>query len=66
MLGIHGGEDQIEVFWIVTPCVVIGYQRFGGPYCLNLQGCSRLSTFRNHVTSTEPHHYTVTTQRTMT
>jgi hypothetical protein len=30
---------QIEVFWLVTPCsVVVGYRRFGSPYCLHLQG----------------------------
>jgi hypothetical protein len=31
---------KIQVaFWVVTPCsVVVGYQRFGGPYCLHLQG----------------------------
>jgi hypothetical protein len=30
---------QVEVFRVVTPCsVVVGYQRFGGPYCLHLQG----------------------------
>jgi hypothetical protein len=26
-------------FWVVTPCsVVVRYQRFGGPFCLHLQG----------------------------
>jgi hypothetical protein len=30
---------QVEVFWDVMPCsVVVGYQHFGGPYCLHLQG----------------------------
>jgi len=30
---------QVEVFWAVTPCsIVVGYQRFGGPCCLHLQG----------------------------
>jgi hypothetical protein len=30
---------QVEVFWVVTTCnVVVGYQRFGGPFCLHLQG----------------------------
>jgi hypothetical protein len=30
---------QVEVFSVVTPCsVVVGYQRFRGPYCLHLQG----------------------------
>jgi len=27
---------QVEVFWIVTPCsVVVGYQHFKCPYCLD-------------------------------
>jgi len=30
---------QVEVLWVVMPCsVVVGYQRFGGPRCLHLQG----------------------------
>jgi hypothetical protein len=30
---------QVAVFWVVTPCSdVVGYQRFGGPYCLYFQG----------------------------
>jgi hypothetical protein len=30
---------QVDVFWVVTSCgVVVGYQRFGGPCCLHLQG----------------------------
>jgi len=30
---------QVKIFWVVTPCgVVVGYQRFGGPLCLHLQG----------------------------
>jgi hypothetical protein len=30
---------QVEVFWGVTQCsVVVGYQRFGAPCCLHLQG----------------------------
>jgi len=27
---------QIEVFWVVMPCNVVGYQRFGNPCCLRL------------------------------
>jgi hypothetical protein len=28
---------QAVVFWFMTPCSgMIGYQRFGGPYCLHL------------------------------
>jgi hypothetical protein len=31
---------QVEVFWFVTPCsIVVGYQRFRGPWCLHLLGC---------------------------
>jgi hypothetical protein len=34
---------QVEVFWVVTPCcVVIAYQRFGGPCCLQLQGDAQM------------------------
>jgi hypothetical protein len=30
---------RVEVFWVMTPCSdVVGYRRFGGPYCLYLQG----------------------------
>jgi len=30
---------QVEVLWAVLPyCVMVGYQRFGGPCCLHLQG----------------------------
>jgi len=30
---------QTELFWIVTPCsVVVGYQRFRAPCCLQLKG----------------------------
>jgi hypothetical protein len=30
---------QVVVFWLMTQCsVVVGYQRFGGPCCLHLQG----------------------------
>jgi hypothetical protein len=31
----------INVFWVVTPCGLVGgYQRFGGTYCLHHQGFS--------------------------
>jgi hypothetical protein len=30
----------VEVFWVVTPCIVVGYQRFRCPCCLHLQGGS--------------------------
>jgi hypothetical protein len=30
---------EVEIFWFVTPCnIVIGCQRFRGPYCLHFQG----------------------------
>jgi len=29
---------QVEVFWVVTPCSVVGYQRFRSPCCFHLQG----------------------------
>jgi len=30
---------QVEVIWVVTPCSdMVGYERFGGPCCLHLQG----------------------------
>jgi len=34
----YGDEDlHVVVFWVVTSCShVVGYQRFGGPYCLHL------------------------------
>jgi hypothetical protein len=40
--------SQDEVFWVVTPRnVVVWYPRFGGPYCLNLQGEWDNTDFRN-------------------
>jgi hypothetical protein len=30
---------QVEVVWVVASCsITVGYQRFGGPCCLHLQG----------------------------
>jgi hypothetical protein len=30
---------HVGVFWVMTPCsYVVGYQRFGGPCCLHVQG----------------------------
>jgi len=32
-------EVHVAVFWVVTPCSdVVGYQRFGRPCCIHLQG----------------------------
>jgi hypothetical protein len=32
-------KNEVDVFWVVTPCsVAVGYQRFGEPCCLHLQG----------------------------
>jgi hypothetical protein len=34
-----GGKVKVEVFWVMTLCGdVVGYQFFGGQYCLHLQG----------------------------
>jgi hypothetical protein len=32
------GKIQIEVLWVVKYDLVVGYQHFGGPCCLHLQG----------------------------
>jgi len=38
---------QVEVFWVVTPCsVVVGYRRFGGPYCMKMR-LLKLVSYRN-------------------
>jgi hypothetical protein len=30
---------QVCVFWVLTPCTAtVGYEGFGGPYCLHIQG----------------------------
>jgi hypothetical protein len=29
---------EVKVFWVVTPCGVVGYQCFRGVCCLHLQG----------------------------
>jgi hypothetical protein len=29
---------QVEVFCVMIPSIVVGYQRFGGHFCLHLQG----------------------------
>jgi hypothetical protein len=31
-------EIQVAVFWVMTPCIDVGYHRFGGPCCLHLPG----------------------------
>jgi len=47
---------QVKVFWVVTPCgIVVGYQRFRGPYCLHLhledlRKCEITSLDRAYVT----------------
>jgi len=39
--------NEVEVFWVVTPCcVVAGYQCFKDPRCLHLQG--------EHYTASQP------------
>jgi len=32
------------VFWVVTPFCGVGYQLFGGLYCLHLQGVTTRKT----------------------
>jgi hypothetical protein len=33
------------IFWVVTPCELVGrYQRFGGTYCLHLEGYIQINT----------------------
>jgi len=29
---------QVQVFWVVMLCSVVGYQHFRGPCCFHLQG----------------------------
>jgi hypothetical protein len=50
-------STQVKVVWTVTPCsVVVGYQRFGRPSCLYLQGGSRSSeTFVSYSNTTRHH-----------
>jgi hypothetical protein len=32
-------KKSMLIFWVVTSCGLVGrYQRFGGTYCLHLQG----------------------------
>jgi hypothetical protein len=39
---------QVEVSMVVTPCnVVVGYRRFGGQCCLQIQGDSRVVSYQN-------------------
>jgi hypothetical protein len=44
------------VFWVATPCGLVGgYQRFGGTYCLYLQGWWRLETVCSSKTLVSAH-----------
>jgi hypothetical protein len=39
---------SVLVFWVVTPCGLLSrYQRFGGTYCLHLQGPGGRMFIRN-------------------
>jgi hypothetical protein len=43
---------QVMVLWVVTPCSdVVGYQRFGKPRCIHLQGSYRLLESHGQKTS---------------
>jgi hypothetical protein len=38
----------VEILQAVTPCsVLVGYQRFGGPLCLHLQGEVKIEAIRS-------------------
>jgi hypothetical protein len=44
---------SMSVFWVVTPCILVGrYQRFGGTYCLYLQGCFQIFRWRHCASET--------------
>jgi hypothetical protein len=54
---------QVNLFLVVTPCsAVVGYQRFGGPCCLHLQGVTtpktstRVTTFLADTAPAQPFH----------
>jgi len=51
---------QVEVFCVMIPRSVVGYQRFGGQCCLHLQGGGRID-LRN--VGVLPQHYTVSQPR---
>jgi hypothetical protein len=34
----HAVTVRIMIFWVVAPCSIVGYQPFGGSYCLHPQG----------------------------
>jgi hypothetical protein len=36
---------QADVFWIATPCGVVGYQRFEGPYAASILRVKRFEAF---------------------
>jgi hypothetical protein len=45
---------KVEVFWVVTPySVVVGYQRFRGPCCLDLHALQLTERNKFEVHSTE-------------
>jgi hypothetical protein len=46
-------KTDVEVFWVVMPCSVVGgYHRFGGPCCLHLQGEEGI--LPQHYTTSQP------------
>jgi len=53
---------EVEVFWVVTPCTFVGYQRFGGSCSLRLQ----VKWLRQEEVSPKrilPQHYTASQPR---
>jgi hypothetical protein len=47
---IHETYIQIEVFWVVTPCSVVGYQSFGGLCCLHVLFTLKMEAVRTSET----------------
>jgi hypothetical protein len=36
--GAHSGDRRSAIFWDVRPCILAVHRRFGGSYCIHLQG----------------------------
>jgi len=51
---------QVEIFWVVTPCSVVGYLCFRGSCCLHLQNeLARMGKNGSHYLATHFHHTTL-------
>jgi len=52
-------KSQVEVFWVMTPCILVGYQRFEEPCCPHLQGeWGQQGSSKRWYRATTPHHTT--------